>query len=220
MKTGIELIAEERARQISQEGWTTEHDDQYKHGELAAAGAVYADASISLMHGVAPAELKEQILHFGCETPWPWDPAWLKLDTSMRALVKAGALIAAQIDQLQRAERPRAGSPEKELLKLIDAAEFSSPCWEGPKKLWELCEELTLPAARSFEGLASDLEAMLRKNSLELVCSVAGEIETLRNAYPIALLLGRLTVGVPDRVQSKRKRTATERRFVIREPKE
>lgn len=72
-KTGIELIADERARQISQEGWTTEHDDQYRHGELAAAGAVYADASISLMHGVAPAELKEQILHFGCETPWPWD---------------------------------------------------------------------------------------------------------------------------------------------------
>ncbi|MCM0757438.1 hypothetical protein M7775_02505, partial [Sporomusa sphaeroides DSM 2875] len=40
--SGIELIAAERQRQISQEGWTPEHDDQHANGELALAAACYA----------------------------------------------------------------------------------------------------------------------------------------------------------------------------------
>ncbi|WP_373400076.1 hypothetical protein V8V91_10940 [Algoriphagus halophilus] len=42
MKTGIELIAEERQRQIEKEGWTSEHDAKHKNGELAHAAATYA----------------------------------------------------------------------------------------------------------------------------------------------------------------------------------
>ena len=45
MKTGIELIAEERKRQIEKEGWPREHDSKHFHGELAmaasAAGITY-----------------------------------------------------------------------------------------------------------------------------------------------------------------------------------
>lgn len=40
--TGVELIAQERHRQISDEGWTTEHDRQHFDGSLAIAGALIA----------------------------------------------------------------------------------------------------------------------------------------------------------------------------------
>ena len=42
MKSGIEIIAEERKRQIEVEGWTPEEDDLYTAGQLALAGATYA----------------------------------------------------------------------------------------------------------------------------------------------------------------------------------
>ena len=35
MKTGIELITEERQRQIEVEGWTPEHDAKHAFGEAA-----------------------------------------------------------------------------------------------------------------------------------------------------------------------------------------
>ena len=39
---------------------------------------------------------------------WPFDAIWLKLtDDPIRNLVKAGALIAAEIDRLQRAGESR-----------------------------------------------------------------------------------------------------------------
>lgn len=42
MKSGIEIIAEERKRQIEVEGWTSENDDLYTEGQLAIAGALIA----------------------------------------------------------------------------------------------------------------------------------------------------------------------------------
>lgn len=43
MKTGIELIAEERQRQIEKEGWTPEHDIlEHRHGQLVDAAVSYA----------------------------------------------------------------------------------------------------------------------------------------------------------------------------------
>lgn len=83
-KTGIEVIAEERQRQIKEEGWTLEHDKQWKHGELAEAAACYA----SLID--RPFDV------------WPFDMSWWKPTPNdrIRELQKAGALIAAEIDRL------------------------------------------------------------------------------------------------------------------------
>ena len=39
---GIERIAKERQRQVSVEGWTPQHDDEHKDGEMAIAAACYA----------------------------------------------------------------------------------------------------------------------------------------------------------------------------------
>lgn len=38
MRKSIELIAAERERQVHEEGWHPEHDDEYINGELAMAG--------------------------------------------------------------------------------------------------------------------------------------------------------------------------------------
>ena len=93
-KTGIELIADERQRQITVEGWTPEHDDEHKWGALAKAAACYA-----VNHTDAV------VLEDG-EDAWPWSEEWdkRKYPNDIRNLVKAGALIAAEIDRVQRGE--------------------------------------------------------------------------------------------------------------------
>lgn len=92
MKTGIDHITEERARQITQEGWTASHDRSHQRGELIDAALSYIRAAINIGHPAMQRPPKE----------WPWDNAWWKpSDDPVRNLTKAGALIAAEIDRLQ-----------------------------------------------------------------------------------------------------------------------
>lgn len=103
MKNGIELIAEERQRQVEKEGWTPEHDDQHENGEMALAACCYAHP--------APEFCERGFFHpkseFKIPQWWPWDEMWWKPtpDDKIRQLTKAGALIAAEIDRLQRLEK-------------------------------------------------------------------------------------------------------------------
>ena len=108
-KTGAQLIAAERQRQIEFEGWTPEHDDDYKSGQLSMAAACYAfhtSAGISTESGAVEWS-REDIYGIRevqriVRTAWPWHRQWWKPDTRIRNLVKAGALIAAEIDRLKR----------------------------------------------------------------------------------------------------------------------
>lgn len=79
----------ERQRQVTGEGWTPEHDDEHKDGQLAEAAACYAMLADSQ----------------GFSTPahWPWSPDWWKQSGARRDLVKAGALILAEIERIDRA---------------------------------------------------------------------------------------------------------------------
>ena len=92
-KTGIELIAVERERQVSEEGWTSSHDGNHEYGQLAEAAACYATSE------------NRRAKYRGQLSPdlWPFDHKWWKPtpDDRVRELVKAGALIAAEIDRLQ-----------------------------------------------------------------------------------------------------------------------
>lgn len=86
----------ERQRQIEQEGWTPEHDDQHGSGELAEAAACYAEAS-------ADPEGSDVPLDSLCGH-WPWSVKWWKPSKDRRRnLIKAGALILAEIERLDRA---------------------------------------------------------------------------------------------------------------------
>lgn len=85
----IDVLAERR-RQIEAEGWTPEHDDGQPL-KMAAAGACYV-----LWSDAYPNQ---------CEPPalWPWDAAWWKPKDYRRDLVRAAALILAEIERLDRA---------------------------------------------------------------------------------------------------------------------
>lgn len=94
--TGSELIAHERLRQIATEGYDPDHDDAHADGELLAAAYCYllADGPVTTM----PPDIA-----FAVGFTWPWDRADFKPEQyQVRNLVKAGALIAAEIDRLQR----------------------------------------------------------------------------------------------------------------------
>lgn len=96
MKTGIELIAEERERQISKEGYTPEHDDYHCKGELVDAAINYCEVTLN-----SPSAAKKS----PPPPQWPFEKAsWKPSDDPIRNLVKAGALIAAEIDRIQRVE--------------------------------------------------------------------------------------------------------------------
>lgn len=100
MKTGTELITEERQRQISQEGWTAEHDDAHWKEDLALAAACYVLPHNQRASATPP---RDNVPKY-----WPWSRDWWKParyitpELRVRELVKAGALIAAEIDRLQR----------------------------------------------------------------------------------------------------------------------
>lgn len=103
MKTGLDLIAEERQRQQDVEGYTAAQDDGHLCGEMACAASVYAEAAVCLAAGDEADTVRHDIFHSQCVSAWPWDESYLKLEGGpIRCLAKAGALIAAEIDRLQR----------------------------------------------------------------------------------------------------------------------
>ena len=102
MKKGIELIAEERQRQIEVEGYSAQHDSQHKASEFAYAIIAYAEAAKA---GINCRELgitDERYISMaksdmGKHFPW----GEFKTTTDIRDLTKVGALAAALIDRLQ-----------------------------------------------------------------------------------------------------------------------
>lgn len=81
---GAAMIAAERQRQKDEEGWTLRHDIlEHEHAELLAAARCYRTAE-------------------GPDAPmppaWPWEPRWWKPKNRLRNLVRAGALVQAQLD--------------------------------------------------------------------------------------------------------------------------
>jgi hypothetical protein len=95
---GARAIAVERQRQITEGGYTPEHDRYHDAGQLPRAAAVYAlHAAGVRQFGTYP---------IGSSWPWPWPDEDFKPDEDnpIRTLVKAGALIAAEIDRLSAVE--------------------------------------------------------------------------------------------------------------------
>jgi len=103
MKTGIELIAEERQRQIDVEGYTEQHDSQHNASEFAYAIIAYAEAAKAGINcrelGITD-EMYISMAKSGMGRNFPWGE--FKTTTDIRDLIKVGALAAALIDRLQK----------------------------------------------------------------------------------------------------------------------
>lgn len=89
--SAIELIRQERQRQIDVEGWSSEHDDSHGSDLLARAASCYREAV------AADAPLPKD---------WPWEACWWKPKDPQRNLVKAEALYLAAAETAARANTP------------------------------------------------------------------------------------------------------------------
>jgi len=90
---GAELIAQERQRQVEQEGYSAEQDDQHKKEQLVFAAMAYCWAGKSDRPG------NYTTIAYSA---WPWDREAWKPKDRLSNLVRAGALIAAEIDRFLR----------------------------------------------------------------------------------------------------------------------
>lgn len=107
MKTGIELISEERREQIEKHGRTVERDVHENHGQYIDHNGIEIDnpqllfAASQLIdgdNGIFRQHWQEMIFR-----PFGWDAGiWYKMmsKNKIQRLVIAGALIAAEIDRL------------------------------------------------------------------------------------------------------------------------
>lgn len=88
-KASVDVLAE-RQRQQEVEGWTPEHDDQHKGGALAVAAGCYAMHTDAFPNPGQPPVM------------WPWVSDWWKPTDYRRDLVKAAALLLAEIERIDR----------------------------------------------------------------------------------------------------------------------
>lgn len=86
-------VLKERCRQVQDEGHSTERDDAYTDHQLPAAAICYAIQASSL-----PAHR--------AVFSWPFQGNTFKPSSRRRCLVKAAALLLAEIERLDRAEPP------------------------------------------------------------------------------------------------------------------
>ena len=99
----IDEIAAERRRQIEVEGWTPEHDDGHDCREMAQAAACYAEQYAGRQWVYHDAEYGPE--HYQADEPhddWPWDESWWKPKDPRRDLIRAAALLVAEIERLDR----------------------------------------------------------------------------------------------------------------------
>jgi len=125
--TGVELIAKERDRQRIK--FSDAHDAKNKSGELAFAACYYAlPRPIPYTRYDEEKQIKPERFF-----PEKWDERWANRDKSgrIRDLVKAGALIAAEIDRLTK-EDP------------LGMAPIGSRTTLNKKLAWEYKENLKL----------------------------------------------------------------------------
>ena len=97
-------VLRERERQISSEGFSLEHDDRHDAGELAKASVCIALEALSRRDFFAGAALAS--VRVTVSLIWPWAPDWWRPKDYRRDLVRAAALLVAEIERVDRLEDP------------------------------------------------------------------------------------------------------------------
>lgn len=120
MSPAMLAVIAERRRQIEVEGWSAEHDDAHAEGDIARAGACYAigrptlspiaDAQVVTLHDARG--LPIGTINVPSVKLWPWQDRWWKPADFRRNLVRAGALILAEIE---KHDRNKSGKPGRVL---------------------------------------------------------------------------------------------------------
>lgn len=101
MSLVIAEIEAERARQVEAEGWTPEHDDKHTDFELAAAAAAYT-RHVAQFFGSPNGGGYQMAVP---PLVWPWEAKEWKPKDRRSDLIKAAALIVAEIERIDRAKQ-------------------------------------------------------------------------------------------------------------------
>lgn len=94
MPTAARDVFTERQRQVGEKGYQPLRDDEYHHKQLAHAAACYTLT--------APNEAGRTP---NCPPLWPWPSASWKPRSRRENLVRAGALILAEIERIDREQK-------------------------------------------------------------------------------------------------------------------
>lgn len=93
----VDEIDAERGRQCASEGYTHFHDDEHGNGELARAAAFYALYHAAMTYKEPSARLLQ-----AADAAWPWRQGEMKIKWPRRNLIRAAALLVAEIERLDR----------------------------------------------------------------------------------------------------------------------
>ena len=101
-KAAIDILCE-RQRQLKV--YTPEHDDAQVEGQLSRAAAAYAVASTSAIYEEDKARPTKWDHSYvpSVDRLWPWNWTYWKPKDRRHDLVRAGALILAELERLDRA---------------------------------------------------------------------------------------------------------------------
>lgn len=98
MNKAIGDVINERKAQVTREGHLATYDDTInRNGELAAAAGAYAFSACLAGSGV-PANLRDGVVM----RHWPWSAESFKPKSQREDLVRAAALLIAEIERLDR----------------------------------------------------------------------------------------------------------------------
>jgi hypothetical protein len=99
----IEDVLAERRRQMEVEGWTPEHDDGHADGSIGLAAACYAISGSTRESERGKSDNLLAAIQFIWPRSWQW--SWWKPKDRRRDLVRAAALIIAEIERLDRSSQ-------------------------------------------------------------------------------------------------------------------
>jgi hypothetical protein len=133
-------VLAERQRQVAVEGWTPKHDDRHADGSLALAAACYARNAATWAHRPVSIPASEYVALSEPGMRWPWHMKWWKPKSQRQDLVRAAALILAEIERLDRAAT-KAGqvsfpAPSADWGTIVNAPQEASPKVTDPSSKW------------------------------------------------------------------------------------
>lgn len=163
----IDEIAAERERQVTKEGWDASHDDDHHRGEIALAAAAYAvvsvfDARERRAHADAVYGAMRGFKSIVAQL-WPWEAQWFKPKDRRRDLVRAGALIVAEIERLDRQSSAKMVMAEHLTLK-----------W-GTLKAWKFESDEAKALMQRYVEIGSAAGAMQQDDTPEqkqIICNL------------------------------------------------
>lgn len=109
MSDAVIAVAHERLRQEAVEGWTPEHDNSHSDGQMVQAALCYAINALTWAQlrkeGWTPEHFASVSGNARVPKSWPWHARWWKPKGQRRNLVIAAALLVAEIERIDRAEK-------------------------------------------------------------------------------------------------------------------